>query len=128
MTRRTQAAIAAGQPASAAPTSFVGRNDRGAVRPADDRYLADAELDERDRYLLEVTGPDAQQLVAKREALANRLAQLNDDALAAVAPEGFEGSRAQLIAQLTDSATEMPNADYRELLAMLDATPEEHRA
>jgi len=108
MTRRTKAAVEAGQPASAAPTEYVGRNDRGAVRPADDRYLADAELDARDAYLLEVTGPDAQQLVAKREAVLVRLEALNDL------------DRVDL-----DSINTMPNAEYRDLLESLDQALED---
>ncbi|GEP40607.1 hypothetical protein NPS01_42700 [Nocardioides psychrotolerans] len=109
-------AAKAGQPAAADPTEFVGRNDRGAVRPADDRYLADAELDKRDAYLLEVTGPDAQQLIAKREALRVLLDELTDEQLAELMPPGYEGSRIALLDHLEASATEMPNAAYRELL------------
>jgi len=113
-------AAKAGQPADAPPTAVVGRNDRGAVRPSDDRFLEDAELDDRDAYLLEVTGPDAQQLVAKREAMRLRLDRLTDSELFALVPEGFDGPRADLVAKLTGSVTEMPNATYRELLATLD--------
>lgn len=90
------------------------------VRPADDRFLDDAALDERDALVLEETGPDAQQLVAKREELRVRLDRLTDEQLAAYMPEGFEGGRVALVTHLTESATEMPNADYRVLLSALD--------
>lgn len=52
------------------PTEFVGRNKAGNIRPADDRYLTDEQIAKRDAYVAEVTGPEAQQLVAKRQAAA----------------------------------------------------------
>ena len=99
--------------AAADPTRFVGRNKKGNLRPADDRYLTDGQLDARDAYLLEITGPQAQQLVAKREALAVLLEDLDDDLLTGLA--GVEVTRASLI----ESATTMPNAEYRALLEVL---------
>lgn len=53
------------------PTEFVGRNKAGNVRPADDRYLTDEQIAKRDEYVEKVTGPNAQQLIAKREAQAD---------------------------------------------------------
>lgn len=134
MPRRTKAAIAAGQPQSADPTEFVGRNDRGAVRPADDRFISDAEIDERDRYLLEVTGPEAQQLVHKREAFRSLMAQVSDDDLDAIlrgsdtlAPDvvdEFGGiNRGRLEASVTTlngQDLSMSNAEYRRLLAAFE--------
>lgn len=124
MARRTKAATAAGQPPSADPTEFVGRNDRGQVRPADDRYLSDAELDERDRYLLEVTGPEAQQLVHKRETLRVLLDQVDGDNLARLVEQNqdLEGylEATDLRGALEAAATTMPNAEYRSLTADLE--------
>lgn len=121
MARRTpKAAEAAGQPPSAHPTEYVGRNDRGAVRPADDRFLEDEELDARDAYLLEVTGPEAQQLVAKRQTLRVLLDQVEDDRLATFTPKGYEGDADGLRDHLEDEATTMRNAEYRDLIAALE--------
>lgn len=51
-----------------APTEFRGRDEKGNVRPADDRFLSEEQIAARDAYVAEVTGPEAQQLVVKREA------------------------------------------------------------
>lgn len=128
MARRTKAAVAAGQPASAEPTEFVGRNDRGAVRPADDRYLEDAELDARDAYVLEQSGPEAQQLIAKRDALRIRLERLTDDELGQITglDVGAGVGRTATVERLTAAATTMPNAQYRELLASIDEALADH--
>lgn len=101
------------------PTEFRGKNARGSIRPADERYLEDGQLDELDKYVLEHTGPDAQQLVAKRQALRVLLEQLDDEQLEQFDPRiGDEDSltRVQLLDRLEASATEMPRATYRELL------------
>lgn len=127
MVRRTKAAVKAGQPASAEPTEFVGRNDRGAVRPADDRYLEDAELDARDAYLLEHTGPEAQQLVVKRARLRELLDQLTDAQLATVgevSKRSLATKRVEVLDRLEESANAMPNAQYRELIGQLGALVE----
>jgi len=100
-------------------TEQRGSNAKGAVRPADNRYLSDDQLDERDAYLLATTGPGAQQLVAKRAALRVLLEQLPDDELAGYMPEGFTGGRVALLDTLEDSATTMANTTYRELLEAL---------
>lgn len=71
MARAKGKAEATAEPSTSDPTEFVGRNDRGAVRPADDRYLTPEQIAARDAYVLEVTGPEAQQIQAaeaKRQA------------------------------------------------------------
>jgi hypothetical protein len=53
------------------PTEFQGQDSKGNVRPADNRFLTDAQIDKRDEYVAEETGPQAQQLLAKDAEVAD---------------------------------------------------------
>jgi hypothetical protein len=50
------------------PAELRGQDGKGNVRPADNRFLTEEQVEARDAYVAEVTGDDAQQLVVKREA------------------------------------------------------------
>lgn len=118
---RTEPSARRTRTATGSPTEFVGAGKGGSVRPADDRYMTDAQLDARDAYLLEEIGPDAQQLVAKRGRFRLLLDQLSDDQVAELVdgerPDGV--TRDALFSQLEDKVTTMPHGEYRELLESL---------
>lgn len=49
-------------------TQLYGQDERGNVRPADNRFLTPSEIEVRDAYVAEETGDTAQQLIVKAEA------------------------------------------------------------
>lgn len=57
-----------GDPDLPPAATLRGQDERGNVRPADNRYLTDEEIEQRDAYVEEKTGDQAQQLIVKREA------------------------------------------------------------
>lgn len=119
--------------AQGSPTEFIGSTEKGGqVRPADDRYMTDAQLDARDAYLLETTGPQAQQLVAKRGGFRTIADQLSDAQVAELlgelgSPDADElgelagVKRDQLFSSMEARIDTMPNDAYRELLEILQA-------